>query len=93
MIHGGKSNFVGDKVTIHLKYNHQIKISIDHHQLNLLILYNSFVTKEGKRRIGPAMRSALARSRLMRLAFSGDFQATGDMCHLATGSTDSSFEE
>ena len=75
-MHSEKFDLVGDKVTMHLKYNRQIEIPIDHHQSNLLIICHSFATEKEKRRIRPTIRSALAHLKLKKLDFFGMLKGT-----------------
>ena len=51
--------------------DHQINIPIDIEQINIPIVYNSFVSENGKRLIGPQMHSELSHKIISKLDIFG----------------------
>ena len=77
-MHGGHSLLSGNNVEMYCKGN-RIEITIRNNQVNLLIVYNLFVSTQEKKDIGPHIRSAMAYSNLSTLDLFGDLQTLNNM--------------
>ena len=65
-MNGGYSEVYDSQVRMYLTYN-QIHIHIGRKKTNISIVYNSFMSENEKRLIGPQMRSSLYCTKLSKL--------------------------
>ena len=77
-MNGARYRMSGNYVDMYCKGN-IILIRIWRDQANLPIFYNSFVSTQEKKEIGPHILSAMAYSNLFTLDFFGDLQIPKDM--------------